>query len=263
MELPFTKQFMSNPDKISLIVPCYNEITNIQKGVLDKIGNFTKINKQFSEVLIVDDGSTDDSRAIIREKYLNQFPKFRLIENLHQGKAFAIITGIEQSTCPYVMFTDIDLATPIEEASKLIAEITNSYQIIIGSRKSNRQGAPLARKILSLGSVIVREYILGLKGIHDTQCGFKLFERDIAIKILKKLIVFHNKRHAKGSSVSAGFDMEFLFLATKLGYKIKEVSVTWKHVETKNVIFFKDAVETLTDIIKIKIHDISGAYNEK
>ena len=99
--------------KISLIIPCYNEELNIQKGVLDKIGNYTKDNEYFGEVLIVDDGSSDLSKTIIRQKYLKQFPKFRLIENNHKGKAFAVITGIEKAREEYVMFSDMDLATPI------------------------------------------------------------------------------------------------------------------------------------------------------
>lgn len=72
--------------KISLIIPCYNEQLNIQKGVLDKIGNFTLTNPKFNEVIIIDDGSTDSSKEVIKTKYLKLFPKFRLIENSHQGK---------------------------------------------------------------------------------------------------------------------------------------------------------------------------------
>ena len=103
--------------------------------------------------------------------------------------------------------------------------------------------------------------IIGLKGIKDTQCGFKLFEKQAALKIIEKLQVFHDKRIAKGSSVSAGFDIEFIFLAQKLDYKIIEVPVIWKHVETKNVNFIRDTIETLKDIFKIKILDLQGKYN--
>ena len=102
--------------KISLIIPCYNEETNIQKGVLDKIGNFTASDDRFLEVIIVDDGSSDNSRSIIKKKYLKLFPKFRLALNPHQGKAFAILTGIKYSQADWVMFSENELATPIEEA---------------------------------------------------------------------------------------------------------------------------------------------------
>ncbi|MFN4212738.1 MAG: glycosyltransferase [Microgenomates group bacterium] len=247
--------------KISLIVPCYNEEANIQKGVLDKIGNFTKDDSRFSEVLIVDDGSTDFSKKIIKEKYLPQFPKFKLIENPHQGKAFAIITGIKKAKSNYVMFSDIDLATPLEESEKLIGQAQKGYQIVIGSRNSKRAGAPFLRQLMAVGFIIIRNFLIGLGKIKDTQCGFKLFEKKAALKIIDNLKVFHNKRSAKGSSVSAGFDLEFLFLASRLKLKIKEVPVFWRHVETKNVNFLKDSLEALKDILKIKYFELTGKYD--
>lgn len=246
--------------KISLIIPCFNEEVNIQKGVLDKIGNYTAKDDKFIEVVIVDDGSNDSSKTVIKDKYLKSFPKFKLIENSHQGKAFAVLTGIKQAKGDFVIFSDIDLATPIEEADRLIKEITNGYKIIIGSRSSNRSGAPIMRKIMAFSAIIVRNMIIGLRGIKDTQCGFKLFEKKAALKIIDRLLVFHNKRRVEGSSVSAGFDMEFLFLATRLGYKIKEIPVDWKHVETRHVNFLKDTFESFKDILAIKYNDLIGKY---
>jgi len=246
--------------KISLIIPCYNEEANIQKGVLDKIGTFTDKDERFLEILIVDDGSNDSSKSVIKNKYLKIHPKFRLIENSHQGKAFAVLTGIKQAKYDYVIFSDIDLATPIEEVEKLISQTKNGGQIVIGSRNNNREGAPFLRKIMAKGLIFIRNLIIGLKGIKDTQCGFKLFERQGSIKIIEKLQVFHDKRVAKDSSVSAGFDIEFLFLGQKLGYKIIEVPVVWRHVETKNVNFIRDTIETLVDIFRIKMLDIKEKY---
>lgn len=246
--------------KISLIIPCYNEEVNIQKGVLDKIGNYTASDDRFFEVLIVDDGSNDSSKTVIKNKYLKRYPKFRLIQNSHQGKAFAVLTGIKQAKYDYVIFSDIDLATPIDEIEKLIDKTKEGGQIVIGSRNNSRAGAPILRKIMAKGFIFIRNMIIGLKGIKDTQCGFKLFEKQAAEKIINKLQVFHDKRVAKESSVSAGFDIEFLFLAQKLGYKIIEVPVEWKHVETKNVNFIRDTIETLKDIFKIKILDLQGKY---
>lgn len=247
--------------KISLIIPCYNEEANIQKGVLDKIGNYTSNDDRFSEVLIVDDGSTDSSKSVIKSRYLKTYPKYRLIENSHQGKAFAVFTGIRKAIGDYVVFTDIDLATPIEEIEKLIDGTKNKGQIVIGSRNTTRAGAPLLRKIMAKGFILVRNLVIGLKGIKDTQCGFKLFERTAALKIIERLQVFHDKRIAKESSVTAGFDIELLFLGQKLGYKIIEVPVVWRHVETKNVNFIRDSLETLVDIFKIKLLDLQGKYH--
>ncbi|MEK7096811.1 MAG: glycosyltransferase [Patescibacteria group bacterium] len=245
---------------ISLIIPCYNEEVNIQKGVLDKIGSYTAQDERFSEVLIVDDGSNDSSKVVIKNKYLKTYPKFRLIQNSHHGKAFAVFTGIKQAKSEYVIFSDIDLATPIDEADKLITKIKEGGQIVIGSRNNSRAGAPLLRKIMAKGFIFIRNMVIGLKGIKDTQCGFKLFEKQAALKIIEKLQVFHDKRVAKDSSVTAGFDIEILFLGQKLGYKIIEVPVVWRHVETKNVNFIRDTIETLKDIFKIKLLDLQGKY---
>lgn len=253
---------MENKMSVSLIIPCYNEETNLQKGALDKIGNFTKNDERFTEILIVDDGSSDSSKKNIKEKYLNTFPKFKLIENHHQGKAFAVITGIQKAKGDYVLFSDFDLATPIEESEKLIEKLKKNYQIVIGSRTKEREGAPFARKLLALGFIVIRNMLINLEGIRDTQCGFKLFEREAALKILTQLKVFCPIEKTKNDpSVSAGFDLEFLFLANKLGYKIKEVPVVWRHVETKNVKFIHDTLETLKDMLLIKYFYIKGKYN--
>ena len=245
---------------ISLILPCYNETANIQKGALDKVGNFTKNNSYFGEVIIVDDGSTDDSKKTIKEKYLPLFPKFQLIENKHSGKAFAIIGGIQKATGDYIMFCDMDLATPIEEAGQLIKAANGGSEIIIGSRNSRREGAPFTRKLMALGMIFIREYFITLRGIKDTQCGFKLFQTAAARNIIQKLLVFKKHHAVSGSSVSAGFDLEFLFLAKKLGYKITEIAVTWKHVETKNVTFIKSSMDSLKDILLIKYYDATHRY---
>lgn len=247
---------------ISLVIPCYNEVANLQKGVIEKIGNFTKNDSRFFEILIVDDGSTDKSRHIIKQQYLQQFPKFKLIANHHQGKAFTVIKGIREANGDYVMFSDMDLATPIEEAEKLIQPINDNYQIIIGSRSAQRKGAPLTRKILSLGMTFIRNYFIGFKGIKDTQCGFKLFQKTAAIDIIDNLKVFKRNTDITGSSVSAGFDLEFLFLSQKKGYKIKEVPVIWRHVETKNVNFLKDSVESMKDILLIKFYELTNQYQK-
>lgn len=245
---------------ISLIIPCYNEETNIQKGVLDKIGNYAAQHKYIKEVVISDDGSTDSTRDIIKNQYLAHFAFFRLIENKHGGKAYAVISGIQNAKEDTIIFMDMDLATPVEEIETLVEEAKQGNDIVIGSRRGTRAGAPLPRKIMAVGFIVVRNIILGLHGIRDTQCGFKLFNRNVALNVISKLRVFHKPHHTFGSSVSAGFDLEFLFLAQKMGYKIKEMPVTWRHVETKNVSFIKDTLETLRDIVKIKYFDIKGLY---
>ena len=245
---------------ISLIIPCYNEEVNIQKGVLDKIGNYISDRVEFIEVLVVDDGSSDKSREIIKEMYVSRFPKFRLIEKAHQGKALAVMKGIEEAKGEYIIFTDIDLATPLEASVQMIDKFRGGQEIVIGSRARTRRGAPITRKLQSTGFIMLRDAFIGLNGIVDTQCGFKGFKTQAARSIIKKLKVFTHDRVAGGSSVSAGFDLEFLFVAQKMGFSVIEVPVEWRHAETKNVHFIKDSIETIKDVLKIKINDLKGLY---
>jgi glycosyltransferase involved in cell wall biosynthesis len=245
---------------ISLIIPCYNEELNIQKGVLDKIGNYVHHVPSIKEVIISDDGSNDSTKSLIKKEYLTQYPLFKLLENEHRGKAQTLISAIQSAKSDYILFMDIDLATPIEEVEKMIQEIEKNTDIIIGSRKSTRVGAPFARKVLAVGFIFIRNFMIGLKNIKDTQCGFKAFRTEAALRIIKSLVVFKKAHAVEGSSVSAGFDLEFLFLASKFGYSIKEIPVVWKHVETKNVNFIADSLETLQDILRMKYYDIIGAY---
>ncbi len=247
---------------ISLIIPIFNEATNLQKGVLDKIGNFTKDDSRFLEVVIADDGSTDETCQIIRREYLPHFPKFRLLTLPHGGKANTVIAATKDARGEFVFMTDADLATPIEEANKLIEKQMESHaQIVIGSRGIRRPDAPLTRTVLALGMVILRTTLFGLRGIKDTQCGFKLFHRASALKIFENLLVFRRKTVGTQASVSAIFDLEFLFLAKKMRYDIREVRVFWRHVETRRVSFVKDTVESLTDMARLKWYDIRGMYN--
>lgn len=249
---------------ISLICPCYNEELNIQKGVLDKIGNFTKNDSRFVEIIIADDGSTDKSKELVKKDYLAIFPKMRLLELPHGGKANTVIAATKASKGDFVFISDIDLATPIEDAYKLITryEETNS-PIVIGSRGATRPDAPLTRKIMALGMIMLRTMLIGLARIKDTQCGFKLFKRDVALSIFEKLLVFKRKEVHGQASVSAIFDLEFLYLARKFGHNIEEVPVVWRHVETKRVSFVKDVIESLIDMARLKWYDMKGKYKNQ
>jgi glycosyltransferase involved in cell wall biosynthesis len=234
---------------------------NIQKGVLDRVGNFTSKRAAFKEVIIVDDGSTDSSVSTIKKRYLTRFEKFRLVENNHQGKAIAVITGIQEATSEFVIFTDMDLATPLEETLKIIAEFERGNTIVIGSRAGRREGAPWSRQLQSKGYAMVRNALMGIKGIDDTQCGCKGFKRDHALAIVNKFHIFTKDRQAKGPSVSAAFDLEFLFVARKLGYTICEVPVEWHHAETKRVSLWKDSIETIRDLLRMRLYEFQGKYS--
>jgi dolichyl-phosphate beta-glucosyltransferase len=245
---------------LSVVIPSYDEMANLQKGVLDKVEHFLN-KKQFPyEVIVVDDGSVDGSVDFVR-KFSASNPNFRLIENAHLGKAGAVTTGVLESRGDYVLFSDMDQATPIEEIDKLLPYFDKGFDIVIGSRKSQRKGSPWTRKLMAKGMVILRTLLVGIHGISDTQCGFKMFKKEPAQKLFSKINKLHNNfQKVSGSSVSAGFDVELLYIAENMGYKIKEVPVDWLYVETRRVNPVKDSIAGVIDLIRIKLKDLRGEY---
>lgn len=212
---------------LSVVIPCFDEMANLQKGVLQKIENFLSKKKFSYEVIIIDDGSKDGSIEFV-ENFIKDNPHFRLFKNPHLGKAGAVTTGVLKAQGEYVLFTDMDQATPIEETDKLLPFFDQGYDVVIGSRNSKRRGAPWTRLLMARGMMFLRTFIVGISGISDTQCGFKMFRKVAAKALFTKINKLHQGfQKVSGSSVSAGFDVEILYLAQKMNYKIKEVPVNW------------------------------------
>lgn len=247
---------------LSVVIPCYNEEQNIRLGALDKVAHYMEKQKYAWEVLIVDDGSNDESRKLIK-KITSEDKRFRLIENPHQGKAGTVITGMLSATGDYILFTDLDQAAPLSEVEKLLPWFEKGYDIVIGSRKARREGAPLTRQIMGRGFMLARGIILGLQDIDDTQCGFKAFKREVAQNVFSELKLYKPDGHAMGSRVTAGFDVEVLYLAQLMGYKTKEVPVEWHYVDTRRVSPVSDSIDALIDILRIKINSMWGKYQVK
>lgn len=245
---------------LSVVIPSYNERANLQKGVLDKVEHYLSNQKYSWEVIVVDDGSTDGSVDFV-EEFSKENPHFKLIKNNHLGKAGEVTRGILEAVGEYILFTDTDQATPIEEINKLLPYFNKGFDIVICSRSSQRRGAPWTRLVMAKGMVILRTIIVGISGISDTQCGFKAFRHDVARKLFEKINKI-NKGFSEisGSRVSAGFDVELLYLAQKMGYKVKEVPVNWLYVETRRVSPLRDSLDGLVDLIKIKMNALSGVY---
>lgn len=236
-------------------------MANLQKGVLEKVSLYLQKHSKNYEVIVVDDGSNDGSVEFI-EKFVKENKKFRLIKNKHTGKAGAVTTGMLQGKGEYLLFTDMDQATPIEEIEKLLPQFNKGYDIVIGSRASKRDGSPLIRQFISLANIVLRKMIVGIPDISDTQCGFKMFNKKAARDLFTKINKIHNNfKSISGSSVSSGFDVELLYIAEKSNYKIKEIPVRWLYVETRRVSPLKDSIEGVTELIRIKRNAISGKYN--
>ena len=244
---------------LSVVIPCYNEMNNLHKGVLDKVEHFLSKQKFAYEVIVVDDGSDDGSLEFL-EKFAKEEKNFRILKSVHRGKAGAVTTGMLNAKGQFLLFTDLDQATPIEELNRLLP-FTNKYDIVIGSRNSQRKGAPWTRLLMAKGMIILRSAIVGLRGIDDTQCGFKLFRKNVSDDLFSKLEKFHKGYNKiSGSSVKAGFDVEFLYIAQQRKYKIKEVPVEWLYVESRRVSPVKDSMEAVEDLLRIKLNSLSGKY---
>lgn len=243
--------------KISIVIPAYNEEYNLRKGVLDEVKNFLEKNGLDYEVIVVDDGSTDGTKEIIK-KYIASNEKFKLIENSHGGKANAVMTGMMAASGEIILFADMDQATPIDQVAKFLPYFEGGWDIVIGSRHG-RAGAPVLRKLAAWGFSVLRRLILGLP-FKDTQCGFKGFSKRAVDKIIPKIKSEWGVLHFKGGAVNAGFDVELLYLAKKYGFKIAEVPVEWKYVDTERVQIIKDAAAAIYDMFRIRINDLRGKY---
>lgn len=244
---------------LSVVIPAFNEETNIRLGALDKVLRYLEHQQYTWEVIIVNDGSTDRTEELLDE-FLVANHHVLVLHNPHRGKAGTVITGMLKARGEIVLFTDLDQATPLKEIEKLLPWFERQYDIVIGSRSGKREGAPLLRVIMARGFMVLRSFVLGLHGIVDTQCGFKAFRKEVAQNIFGRLKLYNDMNEVRGSMVTAGFDVEILFLAKQQGYHIKEVPVEWHYVETRRVNPLFDSLQGLNDIIRIRLNAWRGFY---
>jgi dolichyl-phosphate beta-glucosyltransferase len=251
---------------ISVVIPCYNEEANLKRGVLDQVNEFLQKQPYKWEVIIANDESTDNSLEFIK-KYTQTHPGFSYIDLPHGGKPSAVWGGIQAAKHPIVLFTDMDQSTPIEEIEKILPYYNQSYDVVIGSRGSDREGTGILRLIGSKVFLFGRRLVL-LPKIIDTQCGFKSMKTDVAKKVFPQLQFFKDKTPKKGWRVSA-YDVELLFICHKMGFTIKEVKVEWKNEDTSttkgdlNARYKKESVQMLKEIIRVLKNNLKGVYDQK
>lgn len=246
---------------VTVLLPNYNESGNVRRGVLRNVAAYLEKQKYPSEILISDDGSTDDSLAQI-EKFAAKHPQVRILKNPHAGKPFAIKSGLKSARGKYVLLTDMDQSTPIQELEKLLPHTQLGYRLVIGSRGSRRADSSLFRQLASVVFLGIRRLIL-LPEIKDTQCGFKLIEAGLARDIFSKMRLFGRNHKAMGWKVTA-YDVELLYLAKRFGEQIKEVRVAWKDEDTssgKKRNFIKESVEMFFEILRVRVNDFLGKYD--
>ncbi len=245
---------------LTVVLPNYNEEENLKRGVLDQVYTYLSQQNYSFEIIVSDDGSTDNSPKIVQQ-FAQTHPQLHLLKNSHAGKPFALRSAINQAKGRFVLLTDMDQSTPIEEIEKLLPWVDKGYKVIIGSRGKFRKDAPLYRKLASVIFQLARRSIL-LPEIIDTQCGFKLIETQLARKIFSKMLLFQRDSQAKGWKVTA-YDVEMLHLARKLGESIKEVPVVWQDEDVssgKSRNFIKESYEMLLEILRVRYNDLRGRY---
>lgn len=250
-----------NKPYLSVVIPCYNECENLKREVLAEVNDFLKKQNFSWEVIISDDGSTDDSREIVKSQIRGK-ENFRLVENIHGGKPSAVWGGIQKALGENVLITDMDQSTPIKETLKLLPYF-NEFEIVIGSRGMERENFSIVRKLGSNVFRLFRQFLM-LRHIKDTQCGFKAFRTKVAREIFPKIQFFKTGKKVTGWKVTS-FDVELLFLAEKFDYKIKEVPVDWKDrdiTKGKQRSYFKESKEMLIQILRVKINDLRGLYDQ-
>lgn len=248
---------------LSVVVPCYNESENLRRGVLGEMHAYLCEEPRSFEVIISDDGSTDDSREIIRQ-WLHDKPRFRLLENPHGGKPSAVWHGIQAALGEIVLFTDMDQSTPIDQLELLLPLFQRDYDVVIGSRGLERENFPFYRRV---GSQLFRAFrrLLLLHTISDTQCGFKAMRASVARELFPQLEVIRRPSQVTGWKVTA-FDVELLFLAERAGYRLGEMPVFWADrdvAEGKGKSYLAESREMAAQVLRVKLNEWRGFYGKK
>lgn len=246
------ERFQKNDIYLSVVIPAYNEAKRIG-ATLRKINEYSLKKDYQYEIIVVDDGSSDGTCGLVRE-IARQIPCIRLLENeVNRGKGYSVRAGILSSRGQLVMFSDADLSTPIQEIDKLATWIDRGYDIAIGSRALPGSEILVRQSWCRQGmgkvfNSLVR--LLTVSQIKDTQCGFKLFRKDVAGFLFEKQTI-----------TGFAFDVEILFIASKSGYRIKEVPVQWIDSPGSRVHILKDSVAMLSDLVRIQIKCLRGRYS--
>jgi len=236
----------------SIVIPAYNESARI-RGTIEKILVHIQRQGWDAEVLVVNDGSTDDTARLV-QSYAAENPALRLLHNPgNRGKGYSVRHGMLHANGEVILFSDADLSSPIEEADKLFAAVNSGADVAMGSRwlraELQTQRQPLYRQLLGRIFNLALRILLGLQ-YRDTQCGFKAFTRRAAQTIFP---LQHIERW--------GFDPEILYLARKFGLKIQELPVQWAHRDGTRINPLRDGIRMFVEILKIRWYSITGKYD--
>jgi len=240
------------PPDLSIIVPSFNEEQRLP-GSLEKIAAFVRERRPNTEVIVVDDGSTDKTAAVA-ESYKGKIPLLRVLSNgTNRGKGFSVRHGSLEAQGNVILFTDADLSSPIEEGEKLLAALA-THDVAIGSRAVDRSLIEAHQSAFREFAGIVFNRIVRIMlrlPFVDTQCGFKAFRRE------RCRIIFEQQTIER-----FGFDPELLYLARHHGLSTVEVPVRWAHSPATKVSLLKDSVQMFLDVFVIRWNALEGRYRK-
>jgi glycosyltransferase involved in cell wall biosynthesis len=245
---------------LTLVIPAYNEARRIAATLRTADAYFAD-QPYDAEVILVDDGSADGTADVART-VAHPGGRIRVLTILHGGKAAALRAGINAAGKELVAFSDADLATPLEYLEELRAALDRGCDVAIGSREgvgATRVGEPPYRHVMGrVFNGLVR--FLLLPGIQDTQCGFKLFRRDAARRILARARLYADPAQlVRGPRVTA-FDVELLVVARRLGYRICPVPVVWTYGTRSKVHPARDTWQNVRDVLRVRLNVWRGRY---
>jgi glycosyltransferase involved in cell wall biosynthesis len=243
---------------LSVVVPAFNEAENLKKHRLDDVYAYLRSQSYSFELVLVDDGSTDSTLEQLQH-FADRKPEVLVVPQPHQGKAGTVRAGMLAAHGLRRLFSDFDQSTPIEEVEKILPFFDRGYDIVIGSREVEgalRDKEPWYRHLMGKGFNLVVQ-ILAVRGVHDTQCGFKAFSENATNDLFPRLVATASP---KKDAFTGAFDVELLFLARKRGYRTAEVPVQWKHVKTQRVSPIKDSLRMFWQLVLIRWAYICGRY---
>lgn len=245
---------MLNKIYLSVIIPAYNEERRLPK-TLEEINEYLIKQDYGYEIIAVSDGSTDKTAEMVKN-LIPEIKCLKLINNKeNHGKGYAVRQGMVIAQGEYRLFTDADNSTSIDQIERMWPCFKEGYDIVIGSR--DVEGAvltppqPFYRRLLGRGFRLLTQITCGTWEILDTQCGFKGFKAEAVKDIFPRCRINH-----------FAFDPEILMIAKKLGYKIREVPVTWEN-DPESKVKFKSIIKMALDLLKIRYGFITGEYAKK
>jgi dolichyl-phosphate beta-glucosyltransferase len=234
---------------LSVVIPIYNLGSNYKDSALDNVENYLSKQKYSWEVILVNDGSEDDTKEVL-DSDIKTRRNFKLISIAHGGKAAAVSAGVMLAAGQIILFTDFDQSTPIEEFTKFKTEFDSGADIVIAERVREKKQDKFISKARSKAFNILVQLIV-LPGIEDSQCGFKAFKGEVGKYLFSNLQVTKPKK-VNGPYMGA-FDVELLYLGGLKRYKIKSVEVKWIREDSNNL-KWSEPIKMLVEVLKIRLY---------